>query len=230
MVKFYQTAVKNITEDEAGHKGCISYRHDEKRPGHQIIGFVHSTHWKNRDKQNLMLCTGSAGIVKPHQVTQYRQPRQEPSGMIKMFLELDDYALEWQRSKDWKSRFGGPTVPWRSPNLPGPTGIYRPDEGVHAIKAALVESYNNFNPTDIPKTDSTSTPTTGLSQSIEQLDVNSVKSVNTSEALATDEEDITSDSEKEADTTIRPQTPSGTHAIKMDTPRKLPDTTPRSKI
>lgn len=218
-VKFYQTAVKDIKEDEAGHKGFISYRHDEKRPGHQIIGFVHSTHWKNRDKQNLMFCAGSAGTVKPNQVTQYRQSRQEPSGMIKVFLELDDAAFEWLRSKDWTSRIGGLTVPRRAPNLPGLTGIYRPDEDVHAIKAALVESYNNFNPSDIPKTDSTSTPNTGLSQTIDQLDVNSV---NTSEALATDDEDIATDSDKEADTTVRPQTPSGAHAMKMDTPRKLP--------
>ena len=216
--KFYQNAIDNTTELSEGHKGYKSYRHDEKRPGHQIVGFVHSTHWRYKDKMHMAFCAGTEGKVDPTQVTQYRPPRQETGGMIKIFLELDNEAFEWLRTVDWKSRIGGLTVPWRAPNISGLTGIFRPDEDVEAIKTALIASYNNITAADIPKTTSTTAPNTGISTDIELLDCNSVKSIDTGDIdthIISGDEEIT-----ELNKTVRPATPSGKEAEMLNTPRK----------
>ena len=213
--KFYQSAIDNTTDLENGHEGFKSYRHDEKRPGHQIVGFVHSTHWKNRDKFHIAFCAASKGEVKPGQVTQYRPARQDPSGMVKIYLELDDEAFEWLRTRNWCSRMGGIQVPWRAPNLPGLTGIYRPDEDVHAIKAAMIASYNSINPTDLPKTQSSEATNSESISDIEHVNMGSVKSIDTAAAFGSDEEQA-----DDADTTLRAQTPEGNLARTLDTPRK----------
>ena len=217
-VHFYQKAINNITDLEEGHKGFTGYRHDEKRPGHQIVGYVHTTHWKNREKFHISFCAASQGAVKVNQVIQYRPALQDDTkGMIKIFLEIDDQAFEWLRSKEWRSRIGGIIVPWRAPNLPGLTGIFRPDEDVQAIKTAMIASYNNFTSTDITDTPSSPTKTSGLSSGIELLEVNSVKTLDTDNILDSDDSD-----REEADKTIRASTPVGEEAKLTDTPVKLP--------
>ena len=84
----------------------------------------------------MAFCAGTEGKVDPAQVTQYRPPRQEPGGMIKIFLKLENEAFEWLRTLDWKFRIGGLAVPRITPNISGLTGT---QHLIHAIRYKIGE-------------------------------------------------------------------------------------------
>ena len=193
-VNFYQEVLNNSTVDHSGFK---TYKDGEKVPGHQITGRLYRTHWKNKDKFHIAFCAGSAGNVKTNQVTQYRNAKFDKTGMIIVYLEIDDDAFEWLRTKNWTSRMGGTQVPWRAPNIEGLSGVYRPDENVQEIKAKMIEEYNNFN--DIPVSSDTTTTTPPTTDSLVQhLDTIEIVS-NTTTIGTMEERSLLKRTETEAD-------------------------------
>ena len=165
---YYKTALEACTElpvdNTAGYK-C--YLPGEKPPGHRIMGRLYRTHWRNKDKLHLAFCAGSRGKVKPDQVRQYRDPKLNTDNMMFLYLELDTDAFEWLRSVNWSSRIGGSQICWRAPNIKGLTVVFRPDEDLEQIKAAMIESLNSIPPAE-------STPEEeSMADNFELLDVNS---------------------------------------------------------
>ena len=47
---FYQAAIENCDDLPQDHKGFKCYKPSEKPPGHQIMGKLYMSHWRNREK------------------------------------------------------------------------------------------------------------------------------------------------------------------------------------
>ena len=99
------------------------------------------------DKIHLAFAAGSCGAVYRNQVSIYRPGKlSSDNSMLQVYLELDENAFSWLRTLNWTSRIGGSSVTWRAPGIPGLTGIYKPDEDLHAIKAEMVATLNSITP------------------------------------------------------------------------------------
>ncbi len=248
---FYKGALENCTDLPDRHQGYKCYLPGEKPPGHQIMGKLYLSHWKNKEKLHIAFAAGSAGAVKPNQVFQYRPAkRSTDNSMIQVYLELDDSAFEWLRSRNWNSRIGGSEVPWRAPNIQGLQGIFRPDEDVYAIKQAMIASLNNIHPETLTENKSSENNLDPITDGIKELEVISQMSTpNTDEVerVYIDDHSETdniawvypaantiTDTETDLDETLKadlPKTPPPETAATMKTPVSSPElNVPPNKI
>ena len=196
-LNFYKISIDKITDLPQGHKGFKAYLPGETPPGHRIVGKLYRAHWKNRNKLHLAFVAGTGNQIQLDQVRKYRTATIQDNRMMTIFLEIDDLAFDWLRQHNWSSRIGGTTVPWRTPNVPGLTGVFRPDEKPADILKAQIHDL--------------------MSASLEPLDSEAEEEIN---SIATVEETLllditTTDSDSDSiNTTVR-QTD-----IKHDTPTK----------
>ena len=147
-LSFYQQAIEaqkeNLPKD---HSGFTCFKPGERPPGHRIMGKIFLAHRKLMDKIHLAFAAGSCGAVNRNQVSIYRPGKlSSDNSMLQVYLELDENAFSWLRTLNWTSRIGGSSVTWRAPGIPGLTGIYKPDEDLHAIKAEMVATLNSITP------------------------------------------------------------------------------------
>ena len=195
------------------------------------MGRLYRTHWRNKDKLHLAFCAGSRGKVKPDQVCQYRDPKMNTDNMMFLYLEIDTEAFEWLRSVNWSSRIGGSQICWRAPNIKGLTGVYRPDEDLEQIKAAMIESLNSISPAE-------STPEEeSIADNFELLEVTSTAG---GSVLTQDLEQVLNES-GDLDTTLTQENvqipalvlpePDPTKSLTQKNPRTSPEaSTPKHKI
>ena len=229
---YYKTALEACTELPANNTaGYKCYLPGEKPPGHRIMGRLYRTHWRNKDKLHLAFCAGSRGKVKPDQVCQYRDPKMNTDNMMFLYLEIDTEAFEWLRSVNWSSRIGGSQICWRAPNIKGLTGVYRPDEDLEQIKAAMIESLNSISPAE-------STPEEeSIADNFELLEVTSTAG---GSVLTQDLEQVLNES-GDLDTTLTQENvqipalvlpePDPTKSLTQKNPRTSPEaSTPKHKI
>ena len=147
-LSFYQKAIESQKDNlPADHTGFTCFKPGERPPGHRIMGKIFLAHRKLMDKIHLAFAAGSCGAVNRNQVSIYRPGKlSSDNPMLQVYLELDEEAFSWLRSLNWTSRIGGSSVTWRAPGIPGLTGVYKPDEDLHAIKAEMVATLNSITP------------------------------------------------------------------------------------
>ena len=143
--------------------------------------------------------------------------------MINVYLEVDDAAFEWLRSRGWSSRIGASLVFWRAPNIEGLTGVFKPDEDVHKIKESMIEELNNITVMD------------DNIEVLEQLDIQSKKTISeTTERQLLNVSESSGNEDEDPEKTLTAEgysTPPAHLAATMKTPLNSPETdSPNPKL
>lgn len=216
-VIFYKNHINKTSQapleiEEKSHKGFTAYDVIDKPKRYLITGEVHRSHTKHQEDLHYAFAGSSCGHVGVHQVKQYKAPMINPSGNLRIYLELDEAAFLWLKSEQWWSRIGGSRVRWCAPNLYGLMGRYAPDADLREIKRhqdlvssgsqeTLVQSNNS--PT---KSVTTSTTSENVNRLLRDVNIHSADDV---ELLSEVEEgsilDYSQDEVPSCSTTPRPR-------------------------
>jgi hypothetical protein len=132
---FYKEAVRKI-------RGYEAYLPGERKPGHEIYTSLPGIAEPILANLHEHFAAGSFGAINTNQVFISRKawrPPNEPNSNWHVYLEIDDEALEWLRTKNWLSPLGLYVAFWEHPRVAGITGRIAPGTDIRALRAKLQE-------------------------------------------------------------------------------------------
>ena len=130
---FYKKAVNELVEYEAFLPG-------EKPPGRLIHTLLPGPAESILPKINEHFAAGTFGEVRQNQVKISRKawkPDNLKTGSWNVYLEINEEAFEWLRSKNWMSPIGLFMVRWGKVPVRGIKGYIAPDTDISALRDEL---------------------------------------------------------------------------------------------
>ena len=129
---FYKAEINKLPGYEA-------FLPEDKRPGHEIYASVPRVAQPILGNLTEHFVAGTFGAVTKDQVTISRKPWFTDSSNIHLYLEVDDKAFEWLKTKSWFSALGLFQLRWQHPPVKGLKGYLAPDQDPQEIKKRLME-------------------------------------------------------------------------------------------
>lgn len=129
--QFYKSVINKLVGYEA-------YLPEDRKPGHEIYSTVPRMAQPTMSNLVEHFAAGTFGAIKPEQVRISRKPWSSDTSNIHLYLEVDDKAFDWLRTKSWFSALGLFQLRWAHPPVKGLKGYIAPDQDPQAIKRDLL--------------------------------------------------------------------------------------------